>query len=117
MTQAKVPAQISGIEGTFKITCQHTMRVLRDNRESVIAVLEAFVHDPLVNWRLVAGARQVEAPSKTEGDKIPAGVKRPKADESHFADGKCMHALKQTVFANLALCAQERLWSKSMREL
>lgn len=28
------------------------MRVLRENKESVMAVLEAFVHDPLINWKL-----------------------------------------------------------------
>jgi FKBP12-rapamycin complex-associated protein len=26
------------------------MRVLRDNKDSLMAVLEAFVHDPLINW-------------------------------------------------------------------
>ena len=29
------------------------MNVLRDNRESLLAVLEAFVYDPLINWRLM----------------------------------------------------------------
>ena len=29
------------------------MRVLRDNKESLMAVLEAFVHDPLIGWRLL----------------------------------------------------------------
>ena len=27
--------------------------MLRGNKESVIAMLEAFVHDPLINWRLL----------------------------------------------------------------
>jgi FKBP12-rapamycin complex-associated protein len=45
--------EVSGVEGTFRITCQHVMRVLRDNKESLMAVLEAFVYDPLVNWRLL----------------------------------------------------------------
>jgi phosphatidylinositol kinase/protein kinase (PI-3 family) len=30
------------------------MRVLRDNKESLMAVLEAFVYDPLINWKLQA---------------------------------------------------------------
>lgn len=30
------------------------MRVLRDNRDSVMAMLEAFVYDPLISWRLLA---------------------------------------------------------------
>lgn len=29
------------------------MQVLRDNKESLMAVLEAFVYDPLINWRLM----------------------------------------------------------------
>lgn len=44
--------EASGIEGSFRTTCENTMRVLRENKESVMAVLEAFVHDPLINWRL-----------------------------------------------------------------
>ncbi|PVV01454.1 hypothetical protein BB560_004126 [Smittium megazygosporum] len=42
--------EVNGIEGSFKITAEHTMRVLRANRDSVMAVLEAFVYDPLVSW-------------------------------------------------------------------
>jgi FKBP12-rapamycin complex-associated protein len=29
------------------------MKVLRENKESLMAVLEAFVYDPLINWRLL----------------------------------------------------------------
>jgi FKBP12-rapamycin complex-associated protein len=29
------------------------MTVLRENKESLMAVLEAFVYDPLINWRLL----------------------------------------------------------------
>lgn len=29
------------------------MRVLREHKDSVMAVLEAFVYDPLLNWRLM----------------------------------------------------------------
>ncbi|KAH6587481.1 hypothetical protein BASA61_006206 [Batrachochytrium salamandrivorans] len=45
--------EVSGIEGNYRITCEHVMRVLRDNKDSLMAVLEAFVHDPLINWRLM----------------------------------------------------------------
>jgi serine/threonine-protein kinase mTOR len=30
------------------------MEVMRDNKESLMAVLEAFVYDPLFAWKLVA---------------------------------------------------------------
>ncbi|KAJ2253295.1 phosphatidylinositol kinase- protein kinase tor1 [Coemansia sp. RSA 1287] len=45
-----MPMEVSSIEGIFKHTANHTMRVLRANRESLMAVLEAFVYDPLVSW-------------------------------------------------------------------
>ena len=33
--------EVSNIEGSFRITCEQVMRVLRENKESVMAVLEA----------------------------------------------------------------------------
>ena len=45
--------EVSGIEGNFRHTCESVMRVLRGNKDSVMAMLEAFVHDPLINWRLL----------------------------------------------------------------
>lgn len=40
------------------------MQVLRDNKESLMAVLEAFVYDPLINWRLMQTEVEVR---RTEG--------------------------------------------------
>ena len=48
--------EVSGIEGSYRSTCEAVMRVLRLHRDSVMAMLEAFVHDPLINWRLLAAA-------------------------------------------------------------
>ncbi|KAJ3083694.1 phosphatidylinositol kinase- protein kinase tor1, partial [Quaeritorhiza haematococci] len=48
--------EVSGIEGNFRITCENVMRVLRENKDSLMAVLEAFVYDPLINWRLLTNA-------------------------------------------------------------
>eukprot|EP01132_Coremiostelium_polycephalum_P005602 gene5602-6970_t len=45
--------EVSGIEGNFRLTCEAVMTVLRNNKDSLMAVLEAFVHDPLINWRLL----------------------------------------------------------------
>lgn len=63
--------EIGGIKGTFKVSCENTMRVLRDNKESVLALLEAFVHDPLISWRLVtddanAAGAELRAPDAHE---------------------------------------------------
>ena len=45
--------EVSGVEGVYKRVCETVMRVLRENKESVMAVLEAFVYDPLLGWRLI----------------------------------------------------------------
>merc|ERR1712147_196210 len=42
-----------GIEGNYRNICELVMKVMRDNKESLIAVLEAFVYDPLISWRLI----------------------------------------------------------------
>lgn len=42
--------EVSGVEGSFRITCENIMRVLRDNKESLMAILEAFAFDPLIHW-------------------------------------------------------------------
>jgi len=47
--------QVTGIDGNYRMTCESVLEVLRDHRDSVMAVLEAFVYDPLLNWRLMDG--------------------------------------------------------------
>ena len=46
--------EVSGVEGSYRLTCNHTMRVLRNDFHSLMAMLEAFVHDPLVDWKLLS---------------------------------------------------------------
>lgn len=42
--------EIGGIEGSFRIASEHVMRVLRNNQDSLVALLEAFALDPLIYW-------------------------------------------------------------------
>ena len=57
--------EVSGIDGTFRTTCESVMHVLRKNKNSVMALLEAFVYDPLINWRLLEMTTKGEQPPKT----------------------------------------------------
>ncbi|KAJ3131138.1 hypothetical protein HK100_006742 [Physocladia obscura] len=41
---------VTGTEGAFRKSCENSLRVLRTNRESLLAVLETFIHDPLCEW-------------------------------------------------------------------
>lgn len=38
------------IAGVFRIACEVTLQLLRDNKDSLMSVLDAFIHDPLVEW-------------------------------------------------------------------
>ena len=66
--------QVSGIEGNFRNTAENVMRVLRTNKESVTAMLEAFVHDPLINWRLLTTADATTAGAAAGGAGGVGGV-------------------------------------------
>lgn len=41
---------VTGVEGVFRIACEVTLQLLRDNKDSLMSVLDAFIHDPLVEW-------------------------------------------------------------------
>lgn len=41
---------LTGIEGTFRISSEHVLRILRKGRETLLTLLEAFVYDPLIDW-------------------------------------------------------------------
>lgn len=40
----------TGIEGSFRKCCEVTLRVLRQEIDTLLSVLKPFVHDPLVEW-------------------------------------------------------------------
>lgn len=42
---------ISGVEGLFRRSSEVCMGVLRSNQETLMSVLQTFVHDPLVEWK------------------------------------------------------------------
>lgn len=62
--------EVSGVEGSYRDTCERTMTVLRDNRDSLVAMLEAFVYDPLISWRLLGESPNVEGDDHQLKDSI-----------------------------------------------
>ena len=57
--------EISGIEGIFRITCENVMRVLRNNKDSLVGILTTFIHDPLVSFRAFIPLIRKERENKT----------------------------------------------------
>ncbi|KAL7268146.1 phosphatidylinositol kinase-related protein kinase tor1 [Rhizina undulata] len=71
--------EVSNIEGSFRTTCEAVMRVLRENKESLMAVLEAFMHDPLMHWRL----GNKESPAADLGPGAPGERRKSMAGLDH----------------------------------
>ena len=44
---------ITEVEGNFRITCEKTLFMLKYNRDSLIAILNALVHNPLISFRML----------------------------------------------------------------
>ncbi|CDK26792.1 unnamed protein product [Kuraishia capsulata CBS 1993] len=71
--------EVSGIEGSFRITSENVMRVLRNNKESLMAILEAFAYDPLINWgfdfplRDITGGGNIKLPLNNPAELLRAG--------------------------------------------
>ena len=51
------------------------MNVLRDNKDSVMAMLEAFVYDPLISWRLL-GPGKDDVQEDIWGESVKSPVNR-----------------------------------------
>ena len=53
--------EASGVDGTFRATCERVMALLRKNRDTLLTVLETFVYDPLLTWKLLDDAAAAAA--------------------------------------------------------
>ncbi|XP_045537112.1 serine/threonine-protein kinase Tor [Papilio machaon] len=75
--------EVTGIEGTYRFTCESVMHVLHKHRDSVMAVLEAFVYDPLLNWRLIDNDRHSITESTFSSD-IDSSYSLPSRSRNHL---------------------------------
>ncbi|XP_040286256.1 serine/threonine-protein kinase mTOR isoform X5 [Bufo bufo] len=70
--------EVTGLDGNYRITCHTVMEVLREHKDSVMAVLEAFVYDPLLNWRLMDKMLETvelgETAHKKPGSTVPESI-------------------------------------------
>eukprot|EP01061_Rhynchopus_euleeides_P015097 TRINITY_DN25909_c0_g1_i1.p1 TRINITY_DN25909_c0_g1~~TRINITY_DN25909_c0_g1_i1.p1 ORF type:complete len:1763 (+),score=695.63 TRINITY_DN25909_c0_g1_i1:221-5290(+) len=73
--------EVTSIEGNFRHTCENVMRVLREHKGSVMAMLEAFVHDPLLQWRILRAEQQPE----DQGNEDTSAADRQKQAEKNAA--------------------------------
>ena len=64
---------VTGYEGVFRKACESAMRLLRHNEETMMTVLEAFIHDPSVD--MMKPSRKAPAPKAPD---LPRPPKTPK---------------------------------------
>lgn len=43
--------EIGGLEGRYTLVCERVAKLLRTNRDAVVATLETFLYDPLATWK------------------------------------------------------------------
>ncbi|KAL9244759.1 hypothetical protein vseg_018491 [Gypsophila vaccaria] len=97
--------EVSGIEGTFRTTCENVMQVLRTNKDSVMAMMEAFVHDPLINWRLFnfnEVPQIAHAPAVVESEETSASANLPQPQRG-AREKELLQAVNQLGDANEVL--------------
>ncbi|XP_004346781.2 TOR pathway phosphatidylinositol 3-kinase TorA [Capsaspora owczarzaki ATCC 30864] len=119
--------EVSGIEGNYRVTCENVMRVLRENKESLMAVLEAFVYDPLINWRLIEGnvknKKNKTTPSKAQTgnldngseimeDAIPFSVKRARSESELLESTDGLMSSQPEMVNNRAVTVINRVQAK-----
>ncbi|KAI6224301.1 Serine/threonine-protein kinase TOR [Aphelenchoides fujianensis] len=77
--------EVTGVEGNYRLTCERVLRLLRNNHDSILAVLEAFVYDPVLNWRLTdSSARRGFGDRQTAGGELEDAQQQ--ANHSHTAE-------------------------------
>lgn len=74
--------EVTGVDGTFRLTCQSVMSVMRTHGDSLMATLEAFVHDPLLSWKLL-GAKKREKVKKDKDNNSRRSSLNHSTDPSH----------------------------------
>lgn len=92
--------EVSGVSGTFKVTCRLVAKVLRANKDCLLALLEAFVYDPLVVNRIAKN-------DFTSGDALQSA-----ADRSFFIAADSDVDLSSTYTNSRALQTIRRVFKK-----
>ncbi|XP_068737355.1 serine/threonine-protein kinase ATR-like isoform X2 [Montipora capricornis] len=73
-----------GCEGHFRRSCEVTLRLLRNQCDSLLTVLRTFIYDPLVEWQRTKGRESLTEASKTGEVTNEEGVKILKEIERRF---------------------------------
>eukprot|EP00914_Ancora_sagittata_P028163 GHVO01055391.1.p1 GENE.GHVO01055391.1~~GHVO01055391.1.p1 ORF type:complete len:208 (-),score=24.35 GHVO01055391.1:90-713(-) len=67
---------VTGVEGSFRRSCEESLKVLRENQVSLLTILEVLLHDPLYDWTLspAKAMRQVQDHRSNDGDNTVGSI-------------------------------------------
>ena len=85
--------EIGGIEGAFRITCENVMRVVRENKDSLNVILAAFVHDPLISFRLLIPLLMKQSKNKNKFNNSEIKEKKNEENNSNSNNHKMMEEI------------------------
>ncbi|KAK1142044.1 phosphatidylinositol kinase- protein kinase tor1 [Aspergillus melleus] len=57
---------IGNLEGNFRAACEIVVRVLRTHKDSIMAILEAFLHDPVLTWQMGSQPPDPQSPKSSD---------------------------------------------------
>lgn len=80
----------AGVEGVMRKCCEETLRVLRVHKESLLTIVEVFIHDPLYRWALTpanAQQRQVSSLGDASSQGEPPDPPTPPGCLARFGHG------------------------------
>ncbi len=44
---------VTGVEGVYRMTCEKILFLLKNNKDSLLAILSALIHNPLISYKLL----------------------------------------------------------------
>ena len=92
---------VTGVEGLFKKSCEHTMRVLRENKEHILSILDVLRWDPFYSWT-VSPLRKKKLQNEANGQ-----IQKPEEDGSE-AEQAVLTVLEKLIANDLSVEAAVR---------
>jgi FKBP12-rapamycin complex-associated protein len=93
--------EVSGVEGTFRIICEQVMKLMRDNKDSLLAILGSFLYDPLISFRLMI-------PMIIKQKKFQSKNQKPKKKESNFFNYRNSNKKSSKFLNNLSSSVKDK---------
>lgn len=71
----EVPMGVSGVEGVMRRCCEQTLKLLQEQREIIVTLLQVLLYDPLFTWSISSTkARRLQNSTPSESSEGTDGM-------------------------------------------